>query len=386
MINIYNKVNCCGCNACVQICPQKCIIMEEDYEGFLYPKIELQKCINCRLCEKVCPVLNRFSSSTVLDSYACYTYNEYIQERSSSGGILYEMSKYILEKKGIVCGACFDENWEVFHSCADNVEDSVKFRGSKYVQSKIGDVYSHVKDYLKKGKYVLFIGTPCQVSGLNHFLLKKYENLITVDIICHSVPSPKVWRYYLAEISRYNSVTNVQFRDKSNGWKNYSIKVNSDDRILLHEGKKQNLYMRGFLEDLYTRPSCSDCPARNYTSGSDFTIGDFWGCEKYYSIAQFEKGCSIVLINTVKGKTLFFNMKENFYSVPVPYEYVEPYGLHKPLTSSSKPHYNREYFYKNLEVTKSIRFLIFKWIIVLELKKRMKTAVDKCCKCFSNGK
>ena len=133
--------------------------MEEDYEGFLYPKIELQKCINCRLCEKVCPVLNRFSSSTVLDSYACYTYNEYIQEKSSSGGIIYEISKYVLEKKGIVCGACFDENWEVFHSCVDNVEDSVKFRGSKYVQSKIGDVYSHVKDYLKEGKYVLYRDT-----------------------------------------------------------------------------------------------------------------------------------------------------------------------------------------------------------------------------------
>ena len=189
----------------------------------------------------------------------------------------------------------------------------------------------------------------------------------------------------MAEISRYNSVTNVQFRDKTNGWKNYSIKVNSDSKVLLHEGKNKNLYMRGFLEDLYTRPSCSDCPARNYTSGSDFTIGDFWGCEKYYSIAQFKKGCSIVLINTVNGKNLFINMKEKFYSVQIPYEQVEPYGLHKPLTSSSKPHYNREFFYKNIEVAKSIRFLIFRCIIVLELKRKMKTVMDKCYKYFNNG-
>lgn len=379
MIDIVDKIDCCGCSACVQIWPQNCIAMEEDDEGFLYPKVYVTDCVDCGLCEKVCPVINRFSSSHVQGSFACFTNDENVRSTSSSGGILHEISKFVFAKGGVMYGACFDEKWEVYHGCADNIVDAVKFRGSKYVQSKIGNVYRDIRSILKKGQKVLFVGTPCQVSGLNHFLQKKYDNLIAIDIVCHSVPSPKVWRYYLNEISNHNPITNVIFRSKKNGWKNYSIKIDSNNKILVHEGKEQNLYMRGFLADLYTRPSCSACPARNFTSGSDLTIGDFWGCEKYYPTLDFDKGSSIVLVNTDKGNKLFKNIK-NIFVVQIPYEQVEPFGLHRPLTSSSKPHYNRKYFFAKMSVAKSIRFLIFRCVIVLEVKRTVKHILNRYLK------
>lgn len=354
MIIITEKSQCCGCSACQQICPKNCISMQEDNEGFLYPKIDSNLCVNCHLCEKVCPVLNIYEASVYPLSFACINKDKNIVQNSSSGGFFTVLAKYIIEKDGVVFGVRFDDKWSAIFDYTDNEEELYKYRGSKYVQPFIGDNYRKVKSLLSAGRPVLFVGTSCQVSGLNHFLRKKYENLITVDIVCHSIPSPKVWRKYLDCIKKQNEIYSITFRDKSFGWRNYGLKItgkSKDGNLLniIHEGKDQNLYMRGFLSDLYTRPSCSNCPARNYTSGSDIMIADFWGVEKYHPEIDTNSGISLVLVKTDKGKEVFESIKNNFNTIQVSYDEVEDKGLHRPITSSSNPHYYRSYFYKKIK-------------------------------------
>ena len=198
MINIKDKSKCCGCSGCMNICPKNAIIMKEDKNGFKYPIVDKEKCINCGLCEKVCPILNnKKEQQKEIKAYACY--NKNIEERlkSSSGGIFILLAKEILKRNGIVFGAAFDENFNVKHISIDNEKDIEKLMGSKYVQSNMGKVYKEVKEFLENGKYILFSGTPCQIEGLKKFLKKDYDKLYTQDIICHGVPSPKIWQMYL---------------------------------------------------------------------------------------------------------------------------------------------------------------------------------------------
>ena len=202
MIDILNKKDCCGCSACVQKCPKQCISLKEDNEGFLYPQVNQQECISCGICKKVCPIINPNEKRTPLQIYAAINKNEEIRRQSSSGGIFTLLSEEILKEGGVVFGARFDENWEVKHDYTENVKGLVNFRGSKYVQSRIEDNYKKVETFLKQGRKVLFSGTPCQIAGLKRFLSKEYDNLLTVDFICHGVPSPKVWRLYLYETYR----------------------------------------------------------------------------------------------------------------------------------------------------------------------------------------
>ena len=199
MIEIKEKAFCCGCNACVQRCPKQCISMHEDEEGFLYPRVDKTICIECGLCEKVCPVINQNEPRKPLKVYAAYNKDEKIRRESSSGGVFTAIAEQVIDEGGIVFGACFDENWEVKHDYTETKEGLKAFRGSKYVQSRIKDNYQKAEHYLKEGRKVLFSGTPCQIAGLKKYLCKEYENLLTVDFICHGVPSPKVWRMYLNE-------------------------------------------------------------------------------------------------------------------------------------------------------------------------------------------
>ena len=200
MINIIDKKNCCGCNACVQHCPKSCVTMQEDEEGFLYPIVDQEACIDCGLCEKVCPVLNQGEERKPLQVYAANNPNEEIRMQSSSGGVFTLLAETIIQEGGVVFGARFNDDWEVIHDYTETKEELAAFRGSKYVQSRIGDSYCQAEQFLKKGRKVLFTGTPCQIAGLNLFLRKEYGNLLTVDFICHGVPSPGVWKSYLEEL------------------------------------------------------------------------------------------------------------------------------------------------------------------------------------------
>lgn len=329
MINLANKHDCCGCSACVQRCPKHCISLEEDSEGFLYPKVNIEKCIDCGLCEKVCPWQNSLERILPMEVLAVKNRNEAERMASSSGGVFIALAKEVLSKEGVVFGAVFDENWEVKHTYAETLEGIKPMMGSKYLQSRIGNSYCEAEKFLKEGREVLFTGTPCQIAGLHKFLGKNYSNLLSVDILCHGVPSQGVWRKYLSEtchrmISTVNSkqdigtfsspiITDIEFRNKElKGWNQYCFVIKgksaiTDDKstILYSNIHHINLYMRGFLANVYLRPSCHNCKCKNGASCSDLTIGDYWGIKSIMPDFSDDKGIGLVLINTEKGNNIF---------------------------------------------------------------------------------
>lgn len=304
MIKITDKHKCCGCEACAQICPKACISMKRDAEGFLYPYANADICINCGLCEKVCPCLNGKEAKETMAVYAAINPDEEVRKQSSSGGVFWMLVQQTIEEGGVVFGAAFDKEWKVCHSSAETLEEAKKFRGSKYVQSRVNGCYKEAQKALKQGRKVLFSGTACQIAGLKGYLQNDYPNLLTVDVVCHGVPSPGIWRDYLSHIGKGKTFSDINFRDKSTGWRNYDFLVNFTDGSGIKESHNNNLYMQGFLQDLYLRPSCHNCKVKSGKCGSDLTLGDFWGIEKIRPDLDDNQGTSVVLANTLQGKNI----------------------------------------------------------------------------------
>ena len=309
MIEIIKKEYCTGCHACYNVCPQKCITMEHDEEGFLYPNVDTEQCIKCNLCEKVCPIIHQEKVENNPIAYGCYNKNEDIRNKSTSGGIFTLIAENVINSGGVVFGAGFDENYNVIHSSTDDISGLEKFRGSKYVQSKIGDTYKQVKQLLKEDKNVLFTGTPCQIGGLKSYLGKDYSNLICQDIVCHGVPSQHVWQYYKNLISKDRNIKKINFRDKSTGWKRYSLKFDFTDGKSYEEVGNENDYIKGFIKNLYLRPSCYECAYKTLNRQSDITLADFWGVEGILPNLDDNKGTSLIFINSDKGKEIFDKIK-----------------------------------------------------------------------------
>ena len=310
---MMNKKECCGCTACRHVCPVKCISMHEDEEGFLYPVIEKEKCIHCHKCEKICPVRNTDNINKKTETFVGYNRNEEIRRESSSGGVFSAIAEWILEQDGVVFGAAFDENFEVHHIAVESKEELEKLRGSKYVQSRLEDVYPAVKQYLEINRIVLFTGTACQITGLKKYLNKEYETLFTLDVLCHGVPSPKIWRMYLEEMKRQHNalIEKVEFRNKETGWKNYFMNILFSDmqRYCVHFFEDK--YMRMFLGNIDLRPSCYSCHFKDFPRISDMTIGDSWGIENYMPDMDDDKGTSIILVYSLKGEIMLDAIKKN---------------------------------------------------------------------------
>ena len=340
MIEIVDKTLCCGCSACVQRCPKKCISLCDDVEGFSYPKVDESLCIDCGLCQRVCPVLNQSPKRKPLQVLALKNRNETVLLNSSSGGAFTILAEQVIANGGVVFGARFDANYNVVHDFTETVGGLSLFRGSKYVQSTIGDCYLRAEAFLKAGRHVMFTGTPCQILGLMKYLRKDYENLLAVDFVCHGVPSPKVWQRYLNDslqhhgAVRKNSVSSslneipkisgVSFRDKSEGWQKYGFllsvesafradkntvlpSINNKNNEEIREPFYKNLYMRAFLADFILRPSCYSCPAKGGSSCSDVTLGDFWGIERENPSFFDDRGVSLVMIHNSKYYAAFHN-------------------------------------------------------------------------------
>lgn len=310
MIQITNKQDCCGCAACVQKCPKQCISMASDEEGFLYPKVDEASCVHCNLCEKTCPIINQSSPVKPAQVFACINQDEAIRNASSSGGVFQLLAERTINNGGVVFGACFDENWQVVHDYTDSIEGLSRFRGSKYVQSIIGSSYAKANEYLKIGREVMFTGTACQIAGLYKFLNQSYDNLITVDVLCHGVPSPMIWRDYLDKVCDKNNValkaiSFISFRSKKTGWRKFGMEINAAEHQLVCEPLDQNVFLRGFLRDLYLRPSCYNCQFRTGKSHSDITIADYWGIWNHHPQMDDDRGTSLVLLNTPKGSIVF---------------------------------------------------------------------------------
>ncbi len=345
MISIKSKYDCCGCEACAQRCVHNAISMKRDKEGFLYPIIDPNKCTKCDICEKVCPVINQKLPSEPIKTYAAKNKDEIVRLQSSSGGIFTLLATKTINNRGVVFGAKFNEQWEVVHDSAETIDDLAKFRGSKYVQSRINDNYIKVEQFLKQGRQVLFSGTPCQIAGLKRYLIKEYQNLICVDIICHGVPSPMVWQKYKAQFE-LSDTSSISFRDKSNSWKSYEVVVSKDQKEVVRETVGQNVYMKIFLSDLCLRPSCAICPAKDGKSKSDITIADFWGIQHIHPEFDDDKGCNLVLINSEKGIELFNSLDEcdkieSDFNTAIKYN-------HSYFKSVSEPKY-RKYFFDNFD-------------------------------------
>ena len=324
--------------------------MRRDSEGFTYPVVDTAVCIECGLCERTCPMDKVPERKEPLATYAATNQDVSVLLKSASGGIFSALATTILNDGGIVFGARFNEKWQTVHDFASSVEDLNKFRGSKYSQSIIGDSYRQAECFLKDNKKVLFSGTPCQIAGLRHYLRKPYTGLLfTVEIICHSVPSPQIWEDYLESISGKSDTRTVKYvnmRDKRNGWVNYSITID------IHEGNKNigfterastNKFMKGFIMNLYSRPSCYSCHFKSGKSGADITIGDYWGIEARHPELYDPSGVSAVIIRSDNGAALF--QKTNLKSTRTSYEDVlsgNPAIEHSPRTD-----YLRDFFWEN---------------------------------------
>lgn len=337
------KKYCCGCSACLHICPKTAITMNQDKEGFEYPVINRNKCINCGLCETVCPIKNAESKSdNVKKCYVSYAKNEEIRLKSSSGGLFTIFAEKILECKGVVIGAAFDSEWEVHHICITDIGELEKIRGSKYVQSRIENTYKETKTFLEEGRKVLFTGTECQISGLKKYLKKDYENLLTIDVLCHGVPSPKLWEKYkeFHASKEKAQIRGTSFRQKDDGWKNFSVKIMFDNKTEYKEIFQKDAFMRLFLSEICLRPSCYDCKFKSLERDSDITIGDCWEIEKYMPEMDDDKGTSVVMIHSDKGMILWNSIKQHLN-----YKEAERDKALSPNADSRKsvvPHINRK--------------------------------------------
>lgn len=342
---------CMGCHSCMNICPRKCISMEMDEEGFLYPKVDYNICITCNRCINACPTLIVNETFNIPSAFACLNTNEKIRLESSSGGIFTLIAEDILDQNGLVFGARFTDNFELEHDFVEGKKDLVKFRGSKYLQSKIGDTYSITKNFLDLGRTVMFSGTPCQISGLYSFLeTETYSNLVTIDLICHGVPSPKVWNKYVAfrQKKAKSEIQRIAFRNKFEGWKRFSVSFQYKDNTEYRKNLLEDLYMRVFLKDICLRPSCYSCRFKSLSRKSDITLADFWGIENILPEMDDDKGTSLVFVNSEKGQEIF-----NRISKHMKFKEVDIYEAIKYNPAAIKSAYEnpkRSDFFKDIEI------------------------------------
>jgi len=298
---------CTGCYACVNICPKSCIQMEDNSEGFWFPKIDSGRCIGCDLCEKACPVLNEIPINKTEEDvkvYALVNRDEAVRASSSSGGAFSAIADYVLERGGVVFGAAFDENYDVHHIAVEDPVELYRLRGSKYVQSRIGDTYKQAEAFLQAGRMVFFTGTACQTSGLLGYLGSDHENLITQDLICHGVPSPMAWRKYLRFRERLerSKVERIFFRDKTYGWHDWHISLKFRNGREFSQNQRDDMMIAAFLRGKCSRESCYDCPFKQKYRLADFTLADYWGIEKIAPELDDNRGISSCYANSPKAE------------------------------------------------------------------------------------
>ncbi len=347
MIEIRDKVNCTGCEACAAVCPVGCISLSTDSEGFLYPQVDAERCISCGACEGVCPVINPHQKRRPIEVFGAINPNRGVRMESSSGGLFTLLAEQVIARSGVIFGAAVEPDGSIAHRKAESVEEIAPLRGSKYSQSRMGDTLSQVLRHVEAGREVLFSGTPCQVSALSNILTaEQRERVLLVDLVCHGVPSPAVWAATLREQIGDSSLRALNFRDKRHGWENYGLRIaytTADGR----EREKftaahRDRFLRGFVRDLYCRPSCAHCPAKGLSSGSDLTLGDFWGVERLHPEVERGTGVGLIFVNSERGGKALAECKAELFATS--FDAVAP---HNPsLTTSSTPHPARDQFFE----------------------------------------
>ncbi len=357
MINIKDKTGCCGCSACFNICPKNAIIMKPDNEGFLYPDIQEELCVNCGLCEKVCPIQNPMQEiQKEQTAYLFQNSNDRVREESTSGGAFTAIGEYVLNRGGVVVGAAYDEEFRIIHSIAESTFELRKFRNSKYAQSNMQDIYRQIRKLLDSGRFVCFSGTPCQVEGLLSFLRKKYDNLLCVDIVCHAVPSPKLWEKYLQyQSSKVKDATNILFRDKKPyGYKYSSMSIYKGNDVIYRNGVESDKMLRAFFSEIADRPSCYDCKFKKRYRESDITI---WDCFEVYRFSQKlddDKGTTRVLIHSESGRKVMDEVLKDNISLQVSADAL-CVGV-KEMVFSVKKNPKRDAFFADMDKLETTEF------------------------------
>ncbi|MFR7991436.1 MAG: Coenzyme F420 hydrogenase/dehydrogenase, beta subunit C-terminal domain [Lachnospiraceae bacterium] len=350
MIQITDKEKCCGCTACANICPKKCITMQADEEGFLYPVVESESCIHCNLCEKVCPVVHNANRSSIEKAFIVRNKNEEIVHTSSSGGFFAALCAYVIEKKGVVFGAGFGSDWEVRHCRANSIDECKSFQGSKYVQSNMEGVFPSIKKLLNEGVLVCFSGTPCQTEGLVNFLGEMYDNLILVDLVCHGVPSPKLWRLYLALMTkRYTSkIKDVNFRSKKYGYQSSAMSLKFENGTEYCGSARVDIMLKSFFSHISLRPICYSCPFKGERRVADFTIYDCWHAASILAIKDDDMGYTSVLVRNANALRIITALEKylDIYEKPIAKILPINGGM---LNKSATPNINRKHFYEEID-------------------------------------
>jgi coenzyme F420-reducing hydrogenase beta subunit len=342
---------CFGCEACKQVCPQQCIELQYSFNGFLYPVIDMDRCTNCDLCRKVCPyegAKGMLSLCADQEVYAARSKNEEVRKQSTSGGVFTELAEPILEKGGVVFGVILSQDFAVFHISAENMSQTAEMRGSKYVQSQIRETYKESKACLEKRKKVLFSGTPCQIAGLRSFLGKDYDELLTVDLICHGVLAPEIATYHIKSLEKqYRSkVARVRFRDKRHGWKqSMAFGADFENGEVYYGSGKNDRFFNMFMSNYDLRDCCYECPFTSPKRVGDITLGDFWGIDKTMPHLFDNKGHSVILVNSESGRKCFSESSQRMF-----YEKANLDDTSQPkLRHPTEPDIWRKYYLRSLK-------------------------------------
>ena len=357
--------------------------MRADEEGFLYPHIDEETCIHCGLCVKVCQIFQKQADENRIPAEAFACVNPCGEDRmaSSSGGVFILLARYVISRGGYVFGAAFDEHMELAHACASTMEGCRAFMGSKYLQSRIGTSFSEAKQLLDAGKWVLFTGTPCQIHGLKLFLRKDYDTLLTADLACHGVPSPAVFRAYLRDLERgqRSGVAGFHFRSKRTGWKRYSVEAEFEDGTIESERQGDCPYMKGFLSDLYLRPHCYQCRNKGENRYADLTMGDYWGVEKKEPDFDDDRGTSVILTGTEKGKAVLAEIGAHLRMKKTDLDYVlrmNP-SLARPVRANPR---RQDFFSDFISEPDHLEKRLRPYLPRLSLRKRIKAALRSSVK------
>lgn len=316
MIQITDKSKCCGCNACGDACAHGAITFQTDIEGFWYPEVDKDKCVDCRLCEKVCPIINKAKEKRfeVPRVFAAYNKDEVVRLDSTSGGIHSALANVMFDRNAYVCGAIYNDDHSVSHITISNRNMLPQIRSSKYLQSSMEGQFKEIRLLLREGIEVFYCGTPCQVHALYNFLRNSYSNLTTCDFICLGVNSPKVFLSYMDMLEKQYGAkaTEIKFKNKKWGWHNFSLRVDFANGRQYCKDRWHDLFFIGYLQSgNFARPSCYECQFKVFPQKADITLADFWGIEKVDPSMDQDKGTSLVLVNSDKGMALFDTIKGN---------------------------------------------------------------------------
>ncbi|MBP5505159.1 MAG: Coenzyme F420 hydrogenase/dehydrogenase, beta subunit C-terminal domain [Bacteroidales bacterium] len=351
-VSVLNPNECCGCTACYATCPTRAITMQADeIEGFLYPLVNEDKCINCGKCLRVCKDVHPYDEKQKV--YACWSKDDSLRAKSSSGGVFSLLAEKILVEGGAVCAVGYsDDCKECLHKIIRTTDGLDDLRRAKFVQSKKYDVFIDTKAVLESGVKVLFCGTPCEVGGLRQFLGKEYENLFTCDLICGCVSSPMVYRTYIDYLNKkFGAHTvSVNFKDKRKGWRGKAIAVEFDNGKEYYNSIFDDDYCVSFHSRFNIRPSCFNCKYRSLQRVADITLGDFWAIEKYMAEYDDNRGTSFVLVNTIKGDILLKGLDMYLHPMEIDFEeYAKKYNWCMCCNPSGMPEDERRNFYNDVK-------------------------------------